>query len=83
MIFTNARAKMQTRGPELIGWMQKKWNAFKISGFTETLAELVCADLRTSPGRYGSRTPQKADCQEDLRLRVNRTAAAAKATHEI
>ena len=38
LMFTNATAKVQTLWAEMIGWMQKKWNAFKISGFTETLA---------------------------------------------
>jgi len=38
MIFTNATAKVKTLWAEMIGWMEKKWNAFKISGFTETLA---------------------------------------------
>ena len=38
IIFTNATAKVKTLWAELIGWMEKKWNAFKISGFTETLA---------------------------------------------
>jgi hypothetical protein len=38
MIFTNATAKIKTLWAEMIGWMEKKWNAFKISGFTETLA---------------------------------------------
>jgi hypothetical protein len=38
MIFTNATAKVKTLWAEMIGWMEKKWNAFKLSGFTETLA---------------------------------------------
>jgi hypothetical protein len=38
MIFTNAVAKVKTMWAEMIGWMQKKWEGFKVSGFTETLA---------------------------------------------
>jgi len=38
IIFTNATAKVKTLWAEMIGWMEKKWNAFKLSGFTETLA---------------------------------------------
>ncbi len=38
IIFTGAVAKIKTLWAEMIGWIEKKWNAFKLSGFTETLA---------------------------------------------
>ena len=38
IIFTGAVAKVKTLWAEMIGWMQKKWEAFKLSGFTEYLA---------------------------------------------
>ena len=38
IIFTGAVAKIKTLWAELMGWLEKKWNAFKLSGFTETLA---------------------------------------------
>lgn len=38
LAFTNAVAKVKTIWADMIGWMEKTWNAFKLSGFTETLA---------------------------------------------
>ena len=37
MFFVNAAAEIRIIWAELVGWMQKQWNAFKLSGFTETL----------------------------------------------
>ena len=38
MIFTNAMAAVKTLWAEMIGWLEKKWEDFKISGLSETLA---------------------------------------------
>ena len=64
MIFTNATAKVKTLWAEMIGWMEKKWNAFKLSGFTETLASWFAPIFAKIQG-VGVAETQKA-LQEDF-----------------
>ena len=41
IVFTNIVAKVKTLWAEMLGWMQKQFEAFSVSGFTEILANLL------------------------------------------